>query len=106
MNTDVVVQEVPEKKRSLKKVFLMFGAVITSIFGSMFSASAATPDLIMPLTVTEGADLSNLGVVFTQITSWVTSIVSTITASPILLVGLGIFVVGAIIGLAYRLIRG
>ena len=50
--------------------------------------------------------MENLGTVFTQITSWVASIVSTITASPILLTGLGIFVVGAVIGLAYRLIHG
>lgn len=105
MNTnDVVVQEVPEKKRSLKKVVLMFCAVFGAMFSTMFSASAATPDMI-PLTAA-GDDLSNLGTVFTQITSWVTSIVSTITASPVLLIGLGIFVVGAIIGLAYRLIRG
>ena len=53
-----------------------------------------------------GTDLENLGVIFTQITSWVTTIVSTITSSPILLTGLGIFVVGAVIGLGYRLIRG
>ena len=55
---------------------------------------------------TTDASLSNLGTVFTQITNWVQNIVSTITASPILMVGLGIFVVVAIIGLAYRLIRG
>lgn len=104
MNNDVVVQEVPEKKRSFKKVVLMFCAVVSAMFGTMFSASAATPDMI-PLAAAEG-DLANLGVVFTQITSWVTTIVSTITSSPVLLIGLGIFVVGAIIGLGYRLIRG
>lgn len=59
---------------------------------------------MIPLQAT--TDLENLGVVFTQLTSWLTSIVATITASPILLTGLGIFVVGGIIGLAYRLIRG
>lgn len=53
-----------------------------------------------------GGDLTNLGTVFTQVTSWLGSIVDTITGAPILLVGLGIFVVGAVIGLAYRLIRG
>lgn len=105
MNTDVVVQDVPAKKRSFKKVILMFCAVVMSVFGSVFSASAATPGVV-PIPLTAGDDLSNLGTVFTQITSWVTSIVSTITASPVLLIGLGIFVVGAIIGLAYRLIRG
>lgn len=62
-----------------------------------FNAAEVTPST---------SDLSNLGTVFTQITTWVASIVSTITSSPILLTGLGIFVVGAVIGLAYRLIHG
>ena len=56
--------------------------------------------------VTPDSSLTNLGTVFAQITTWVKDIVTTITASPVLMVGLGIFVVGAIIGLAYRLIRG
>ena len=51
-------------------------------------------------------DLTNLGTVFTEVTGWLGDIVSTITGSPILLLGLGIFTVGAVIGLAYRLIRG
>lgn len=106
MNTaEVVVQEVPEKKRSFKKVILMFGAVITSIFASVFSASAATPGVVMPLQASDQG-IENLGTLFTTITGWLTSIVSTITSSPLLLLGLGIFVVGAVIGLAYRLIRG
>ena len=50
--------------------------------------------------------MENLATVFTQITTWVASIVETITASPVLMIGLGIFVVGAVIGLGYRLIRG
>lgn len=58
------------------------------------------------LAATTSNDLTNLGTVFTQVTSWLSSIVTTITSSPILLVGLGIFVTGAVIGLAYRLIRG
>lgn len=56
--------------------------------------------------VTPDSSLANLGTVFTQVTTWVKDIVTTITASPVLMVGLGIFVTGAIIGLAYRLIRG
>ena len=52
------------------------------------------------------AGITNLGTLFTSITGWMSSIVSTITSSPILMVGLGIFVTGAVIGLAYRLIRG
>ena len=50
--------------------------------------------------------LENLGTVFTQIMSWVTSGLNTITGNPILLVSLGIFVCGAVIGLVYRMIRG
>lgn len=61
--------------------------------------------MLIPLNATAG-DLSNLGTVFTQVTNWLGNIVGTITGSPILLVGLGIFVTGAVIGLAYRLIRG
>lgn len=60
----------------------------------------------MPLEAAADSSLDNLKTVFTQITAWVKDIVTTITASPILMVGLGIFVTGAIIGLAYRLIRG
>ena len=75
--------------------------------GSFFSTFA--PRFIATAEVTGGTpsnDLSNLGTVFTQITSWVQSIVSTITSSPVLMIGLGIFVVGGVIGLGYRLIRG
>lgn len=50
--------------------------------------------------------MENLATVFTQITTWVSAIVATITASPVLMIGLGIFTVGAVIGLGYRLIRG
>lgn len=105
MNTCEAVQVFPEKKRSFKKVILSFCAVITAIFGSIISASAAEPGVILPLNATDQG-LENLGSLFTTITGWLTSIVSTITSSPLLLLGLGIFVVGAVIGLAYRLIRG
>lgn len=50
--------------------------------------------------------MSNLTTVVTQIWSWITAGLSTITSEPILLLGLGIFVAGAVIGLVYRLIRG
>lgn len=55
---------------------------------------------------TADAGITNLGTLFTTITGWMSSIVSTITSSPVLMLALGIFVVGAVIGLAYRLIRG
>ena len=42
--------------------------------------------------------MENLGTVFTQITTWMSSMITTITGNPILLIGLGIFCVGAVIG--------
>ena len=61
----------------------------------------------MPVVVlfegTPGA-LETLGSIFTQIMTWVTSLVSTIASQPLLLLPVGIFVVGAVIGLASRLI--
>lgn len=50
--------------------------------------------------------IQNLGSVVSQIWTWISNGLATITGSPILLVGLGIFVAGAVIGLVYRLIRG
>lgn len=61
--------------------------------------------MIIPMLNTTN-ELSNLGTLWTQITSWIGEVVSTITSHPLLMVGLGIFVVGATIGLAQRLIRG
>lgn len=48
--------------------------------------------------------LEALGTIFTQIMTWMGSLVTTITTKPILLIPVGIFVVGAVIGLASRLI--
>lgn len=50
------------------------------------------------------AGLDTLGQIFTQIMSWVGSLVTTIASQPLLLLPVGIFVVGAVIGLAGRLI--
>ena len=50
--------------------------------------------------------MDNLSSVQTSIWGWITTGLSTITGNPILLIGLGIFVAGAVIGLVYRLIRG
>lgn len=47
--------------------------------------------------------LATLGTVITQIISWVSDMVTTISSNPLLLISLGIFVLGAIIGLAKRL---
>lgn len=52
------------------------------------------------------ANLDGLASVFTQLNTWISSLVTTIASNPLLLVSVGIFVCGAVIGLAYRLIRG
>lgn len=74
-------------------------------FAIINTLSIAAPKALNHL-LTADSGLTNLGQVWTQFTTWIQNIVSTITASPILLIGLGIFVVGATIGLAQRLIRG
>lgn len=50
--------------------------------------------------------LTSLATIFTQLMSWVSSLLTTITAqgNEILLIPVGIFVVGAVIGLCSRLI--
>lgn len=50
------------------------------------------------------AGLATLGQIFTQIMTWVGDLVSTIASQPLLLIPVGIFMVGAVIGLASRLI--
>lgn len=58
------------------------------------------------LTVMEvsATQLDAVKAVFTQIMEWMTSLVTSIATSPLLLIPVGIFVVGAVIGLASRLI--
>ncbi len=50
------------------------------------------------------AGLETLGQIFTQLMTWVGNLVTTIASQPLLLLPVGIFVVGAVIGLASRLI--
>ena len=59
----------------------------------------------MLLEVTSGG-LTSLGTIFTQLMTWVGSLLTTMTAqgNEILLIPVGIFVVGATIGLCSRLI--
>lgn len=54
----------------------------------------------------EGAStsLAGVGQVFTQVGTWVGSMVTTISNQPLLLLPVGIFVFGAVIGLCSRLI--
>ena len=56
------------------------------------------------LTMDVNAGLQSLGEIFTQIMTWVGSLVTTIASQPLLLLPVGIFVVGAVIGIASRLI--
>lgn len=48
--------------------------------------------------------LEALGTIFTQVMTWVSTLVTTIASQPLLLLPVGIFCVGAVIGLAGRLI--
>lgn len=56
---------------------------------------------IMEVSTTQ---LDAVKAVFTQIMEWMSSLVTSIASSPLLLIPVGIFVVGAVIGLASRLI--
>lgn len=59
----------------------------------------------MPMLLGEaGSALDTLGQIFTQIMTWTSSLVTTISSQPLLLLPVGIFAVGAVIGLAGRLI--
>lgn len=60
--------------------------------------------LLTPAETTVGNGLTALGTIFTQIMTWVGSLVDTIADKPLLLLPVGIFCVGAVIGLAGRLI--
>lgn len=51
-----------------------------------------------------GTGLESLQTIFTQLMTWLGDLVATIVSKPILLIPVGIFVVGAVIGLASRLI--
>lgn len=48
--------------------------------------------------------METLGTVVTQVMTWMSSLVTTISSNGLLLLPVGIFVVGAVIGLASRLI--
>lgn len=52
----------------------------------------------------ETTGMETLGTVFTQFTTWMGNIVTTISSNALLLLPIGIFCVGAAIGLAQRLI--
>lgn len=61
---------------------------------------------MIPRLLTTSSEIGTLSDMWTQFMTWVTSLLSTITGHPILLLGVAIFAVGGTIGLVYRLIRG
>lgn len=52
----------------------------------------------------ESTGLEALATIFTQLMDWMGDLVTTISSTPLLLIPVGIFVGGAVIGLAKRLI--
>lgn len=62
----------------------------------------------MPFITLSAADqgMTSLNTVFEQFMTWIASLYQTIVTHPIMMLTLGIFCVGAAIGLIFRLIRG
>lgn len=56
--------------------------------------------------MTVSVSMDALGTVVTWLTAQFSNMIEVIIATPILLLPVGIFVAGAVIGLAHRLIRG
>lgn len=56
------------------------------------------------LAVEGSGSLDSLGTVFTKIASWVGEMVGVIASTPLLLLPVGIFAFGAVIGLSQRFI--
>lgn len=52
----------------------------------------------------EGGDLTALGTVFSQLMTWIGTVCTTIANTPLLLIPVGLFVAGGVIGLAKRFI--
>lgn len=50
--------------------------------------------------------LTTLGTVFQQIVQWVIDFLGMISSEPLLLIGLGIMVVGVVIGIAFKAVKG
>lgn len=62
----------------------------------------------MPFITLSAADagMTSLSTIFTQFMTWLGELYNVIVAHPIMMLTLGIFAVGAAIGLIFRLIRG
>lgn len=66
------------------------------------ASAGYSPYLLMAGEIDAG--LSTLGTVYSQLMTWMATIVTTISSTPLLLLPVGIFVAGAMIGLAKRFI--
>lgn len=63
-------------------------------------------DVFLPTALADEGTLTTLGSVVTQVITWFTNTLNTISTTPILLVGMGFYVVGGGIGLTRRALRG
>lgn len=61
---------------------------------------------VVPILANASTGLESVGTVFSQLMDWIGNLVTTIVSTPLLLIPVGVFLAGAVIGLAYRLIRG
>lgn len=85
---------------------MVIGAVLVGVSLPQLTASAASVGAPVLLTATPAEGMTNLGTTFSQILSWVTDMLGVIFSNPVLMIGLAIFIVGAVIALVYRMVRG
>lgn len=52
------------------------------------------------------SELSGITAVFSSIMGWFGSFLTTVTSHPVLMIGIAVFLVGAVIGLVYRAVHG
>lgn len=85
---------------------MVIGVVLMGIGLPQLSASAASVGVPVLLTATPDAGMTTLGTTFTQLLEWVTEMLGVVFSNPVLVIGLAIFVVGAVVALVYRMVRG
>lgn len=85
---------------------MVIGAVLIGVSIPSFSASAASVGAPVLLSAQPDAGMTTLGTTFTQLLEWVTEMLGVVFSNPVLVIGLAIFVVGAVIALVYRMVRG
>ena len=84
---------------------MVIGAVLCGVSVPMMASAASA--VAIPLTAEPTGGLTTLGTSFSQILDWLIEIMQdVIFSNPVLMIGLAIFVVGAVIALIYRMVRG